>query len=129
LCFFNHSTFRLTLSFSRFSGKVKGLSALNLDGNPLDHPPLEIVKQGIKSIQEYLREGLNLSENENEYDEFIDDVWASDAEDENKEQQQHPQQQQQRRQQLSRSPHNNSSLKYLRITKYPSIVFSIKKKE
>ena len=94
----------------------------------MDHPPLEIVKQGIKSIQEYLREGLNLSENENEYDEFIDDVWASDAEDENKEQQQHPQQQQQRRQQLSRSPHNNSSLKYLRITKYPSIVFSIKKK-
>ncbi|CAF5161684.1 unnamed protein product, partial [Rotaria magnacalcarata] len=26
-------------------GKVKGLSALNLDGNPLEHPPLDIVKQ------------------------------------------------------------------------------------
>ena len=42
-----------------FLGKVKTLSALNLDGNPLIHPPFEIVKQGIKSIQQYLRDKLH----------------------------------------------------------------------
>jgi hypothetical protein len=41
-----------------FSGKVKTLSALNLDGNPLIHPPFEIIKQGIKAIQHYLRDKL-----------------------------------------------------------------------
>ncbi|CAF1165332.1 unnamed protein product [Adineta steineri] len=44
-------------------GKVKTLSALNLDGNPLHHPPIEIIKQGIKAIQQYLRDRLN-SDNE-----------------------------------------------------------------
>ena len=45
-----------------FSGKVKTLSALNLDGNPLTHPPFEIIKQGIKSIQQYLRDNLQSSD-------------------------------------------------------------------
>ncbi len=40
-------------------GKVKTLSALNLDGNPLDQPPFAIIKQGIKSIQQYLRDQLD----------------------------------------------------------------------
>ncbi|CAF4379405.1 unnamed protein product, partial [Adineta steineri] len=44
-------------------GKAKTLSALNLDGNPLHHPPIEIIKQGIKAIQQYLRDKLN-SDNE-----------------------------------------------------------------
>ncbi len=39
-------------------GKVKTLSALNLDGNPLIHPPISIIKQGIKAIQHYLRDKL-----------------------------------------------------------------------
>lgn len=93
------------------SGNIKGLSALNLDGNPLDHPPLEIVKQGIKAIQQYLRDGRNLSENEDEEeDNFIADVWAS-SDDESKEQQQ-----------KSRSPHLISSLKR------PSLIFLRKSK-
>ncbi|CAF4242135.1 unnamed protein product, partial [Rotaria sp. Silwood2] len=80
--------------------KVKGLSALNLDGNPLDHPPLEIVKQGIKAIQQYLRdEHIHRtkytdqkfdSEDEN-YDEeqqtnIVQDVWASSDDDNNDQQ-------------------------------------------
>ncbi|UJR36924.1 hypothetical protein I4U23_029636 [Adineta vaga] len=40
-------------------GKVKTLSALNLDGNPLNHPPNEVIKQGIKAIQQYLRDELH----------------------------------------------------------------------
>ncbi|CAF1277997.1 unnamed protein product [Adineta ricciae] len=52
-------------------GKVKTLSALNLDGNPLQHPTNEIVKQGIKAVLQYLRDelhtddDLSLSDNEN----------------------------------------------------------------
>ena len=78
-------------------GKLKGLSALNLDGNPLDHPPYEIVKQGIKAIQQYLRdehirrskftnEKLD-SEDENYAEErdidMVPDVWASSDEENN----------------------------------------------
>jgi hypothetical protein len=76
----------------RFLGKVKTLSALNLDGNPLEHPPLDIVKQGIKTIQTYLREEhirqskfsrekLDSDDEEFDIDRHIDivaDVWASD---------------------------------------------------
>jgi len=39
-------------------GKVKTLFALSLEGNPLVHPPFEIIKQGIKVIQQYLRDKL-----------------------------------------------------------------------
>lgn len=70
---------------------MKGLSALNLDGNPLDHPPFEIVKQGIKAIQQYLRdqsdENENAGEEEDDDDDeqqatdIIADVWASSDED------------------------------------------------
>ncbi|CAF0943676.1 unnamed protein product [Rotaria sp. Silwood1] len=82
-------------------GKLKGLSALNLDGNPLDHPPLEIVKHGIKAIQQYLRnEHIHHSkctnqktdsEDENYYDDeqqtnIVQDVWAS-SDDDNDDQQ------------------------------------------
>jgi hypothetical protein len=66
---------------------VKGLSALNLDGNPLDHPPFEIIKQGIKAIQQYLRNQSEHAEEEEEDDEqqqqhndSIGDVWASSDE-------------------------------------------------
>jgi hypothetical protein len=67
---------------------VKGLSALNLDGNPLDHPPFEVVKQGIKAIQQYLRNQSKDVEEENEEEEeeqqqqndIIADVWASSDE-------------------------------------------------
>ncbi|CAF3371409.1 unnamed protein product [Rotaria socialis] len=75
-------------------GKVKGLAALNLDGNPLEHPPLDIVKQGIKAIQQYLRdEHIRESKCANEKldsdDEYyeverqtliVPDVWASSDE-------------------------------------------------
>jgi len=40
-------------------GKVKTLFALSLEGNPLVHPPFEIIKQGIKVIQQYLRDKLS----------------------------------------------------------------------
>ena len=43
-------------------GKVKNLSALNLDGNPLEYPPTEVIRQGIKAIQQYLRENLALND-------------------------------------------------------------------
>lgn len=76
-------------------GKVKGLSALNLDGNPLDHPPLGIVKHGIKAIQQYLRDehirqskcaNENLDSDDEYYEEdrqtlIVPDIWASDDED------------------------------------------------
>ncbi|CAF3384527.1 unnamed protein product [Rotaria socialis] len=39
-------------------GKMKQLTALNLDGNPLGHPPCYIIKQGIKAIQKCLRDTL-----------------------------------------------------------------------
>lgn len=72
-------------------GKLKGLSALNLDGNPLDHPPMEVVKHGIKAIQQYLRDEqirhrnsdattLESEEESSEEEPNIDlvgDVWAS----------------------------------------------------
>ncbi|CAF1615067.1 unnamed protein product [Adineta ricciae] len=72
-------------------GKVKHLSTLNLDGNPLEYPPADIVKQGIKAIQQYLRdeyvrqETLD-SEDENDHEEqqqvdIVPDVWASDDDD------------------------------------------------
>ena len=78
-------------------GKVKGLSVLNLDGNPLDYPPPDIVKQGIKAIQQYLREEYILhaththekldSDDENYNEEqqmnIVPDVWASSDEDNN----------------------------------------------
>ena len=71
---------------------MKGLSALNLDGNPLDHPPFEIVKQGIKAIQQYLRDQSDENENVGEEEEdddddeqqatdIIADVWGSSDED------------------------------------------------
>ena len=72
-------------------GKLKGLSALNLDGNPLEHPPLEILKHGIKAIQQYLRDEHirrskcaheKLDTDDETYDEersidMVADVWAS----------------------------------------------------
>ncbi|UJR09247.1 hypothetical protein I4U23_013493 [Adineta vaga] len=74
-------------------GKVKNLSTLNLDGNPLEYPPADIVKQGIKIIQHYLRDEYIRhskstqeqfdSEDEsypNEQD-IVPDVWASDDDD------------------------------------------------
>ncbi|CAF1053637.1 unnamed protein product [Rotaria sordida] len=78
-------------------GKVKGLSALNLDGNPLVHPPLEIVKQGIKAIQQYLRnehirhskydsDDENYDDDEEQQTDIIQDVWAS-SDDDNDDQQ------------------------------------------
>ena len=112
-------------------GKVKGLSALNLDGNPLDHPPFEIVKQGIKAIQQYLRDqsdhnddddnnnnnnGADADEEEEEEverqtTELIADVWASSDEE-------NP-----RPRQRSRSPypsrlHTRPSVMRLRNSKY-----------
>lgn len=75
---------------------MKGLSALNLDGNPLDHPPFEIVKQGIKAIQQYLRDQSDENGNDGEEENVVDyvdeeeeeqatdiiaDVWASSDED------------------------------------------------
>ncbi len=62
---------------------MKGLSALNLDGNPLDHPPFEIIKQGIKAIQQYLRnqsEHAEEEEDEQQHNDSIGDVWASSDE-------------------------------------------------
>jgi hypothetical protein len=74
------------------TGKLKGLSALNLDGNPLDHPLIDVVKQGIKAIQQYLRDeyarcsnGDHLQQTDSDNDESSDkehngmvaDVWAS----------------------------------------------------
>ena len=102
---------------------MKGLSALNLDGNPLQHPPIEIVKQGIKAIQQYLRDEhirhskfsheKIVSEDEEEQDDIVPDVWAS-SDDENNGQQR-----------ISRSPHvpppivlSRPSLIFLRKSKY-----------
>lgn len=83
------SCLSLTCRFS--SGKVKHLSTLNLDGNPLEYPPADIVKQGIKAIQQYLRDEYVRqdtldSEDENDYEDqqqvdIVPDVWASDDED------------------------------------------------
>ncbi|CAF5203901.1 unnamed protein product, partial [Rotaria magnacalcarata] len=105
-------------------GKVKGLSALNLDGNPLEHPPLDIVKQGIKAIQQYLRdEHIRESKCANEKldsdDEYyeverqtliVPDVWAS-SDDENEDQRR-----------IARSPQptalSRPSLIFLRKSKY-----------
>jgi hypothetical protein len=106
-------------------GKVKGLSALNLDGNPLEHPPFEIVKQGVKAIQQYLRdEHIRRSklshekvdsEDENYREEepldIVPDVWAS-SDDENDGQQR-----------ITRSPHPSAVLSrppliFLRKSKY-----------
>ena len=80
---------------SIFVGKVKNLSALNLDGNPLEHPPMDVVKHGIKAIQQYLRDehirrskcaNENLDSEDENYDEerlidLVADVWASSDED------------------------------------------------
>ena len=41
---------------------MKTLSALNLDGNTLDYPPFDVIKQGIKAIQQYLRERLSTND-------------------------------------------------------------------
>ncbi|CAF3551128.1 unnamed protein product [Rotaria sp. Silwood1] len=54
-------------------GKVKTLSALNLDGNPLIHPPFEIIKQGIKAIQQYLRDKFNENDKSISSDDNLDD--------------------------------------------------------
>ncbi len=95
-------------------GKVKGLSALNLDGNPLDHPPFAIVKQGIKAIQQYLRKQSEDEDEEQQQqqqqNDIIADVWASSDEDNAD---------QQRR---TRSPHPS------RILKRPSMTFFQKSK-
>ena len=56
---------------------------MNLDGNPLDHPPADIVQQGIKAIQHFLRDEhrrqLNLESDEDEEQQIdlVADVWAS----------------------------------------------------
>ncbi|CAF3371419.1 unnamed protein product [Rotaria socialis] len=104
-------------------GKVKGLAALNLDGNPLEHPPLDIVKQGIKAIQQYLRdEHIRESKCANEKldsdDEYyeverqtliVPDVWAS-SDEENEDQRR-----------ISRSPQHTSLSR-------PSLIFLRKSK-
>jgi hypothetical protein len=54
-------------------GKVKTLSALNLDGNPLVHPPFEIIKQGVKTIQHYLRDDQFDSDDEEQMKSTSDD--------------------------------------------------------
>lgn len=38
---------------------MKSLTALNLDGNPLDYPPFDIIRQGIRAVQQYLRERIS----------------------------------------------------------------------
>ncbi len=94
-------------------GKVKGLSALNLDGNPLDHPPFGIVKQGIKAIQQYLRDEKIQSEDDDDDDDDEErevDVWAS-SDDENDGQRRR-----------SRSPHST------KILPRPSVLFIRKSK-
>lgn len=120
----------MLLAFFSPLGKVKGLSALNLDGNPLDHPPFEIVKQGIKAIQQYLRDQSDQNDNDNgaaaaddeeeeeaeeeverQATEMIADVWASSDEE-------NP-----RPRQRSRSPypsrlHTRPSVMRLRNSKY-----------
>ncbi|CAF1614719.1 unnamed protein product [Adineta ricciae] len=82
-------------------GKVKHLSTLNLDGNPLEYPPADIVKQGIKAIQQYLRDEYVRqdtfdSEDENDHEEqqqqqqqfdIVPDVWASEDDDDGKDNQ------------------------------------------
>ena len=56
---------------------------MNLDGNPLDHPPASIVQQGVKAIQHYLRDEhrrqLNLESDDDEEQQIdlVADVWAS----------------------------------------------------
>ncbi|CAF0802444.1 unnamed protein product [Didymodactylos carnosus] len=76
-------------------GKVKTLSALNLDGNPLEFPPWDVVKQGLKAIQIFLREDhirrsklehKELDSDDENYDQerdinLVNDVWASDDDD------------------------------------------------
>ncbi|CAF0833635.1 unnamed protein product [Didymodactylos carnosus] len=78
-------------------GKVKTLSALNLDGNPLEFPPLDVIKQGLKAIQIFLREEhirqskiahRELDSDDENYDQerdisLINDIWASDDDDGN----------------------------------------------
>ena len=44
------------------SGNVRTLSALNLDGNPLKYPPFDVIKRGVKAIQNYLRQQLPSSD-------------------------------------------------------------------
>ncbi|CAF0780669.1 unnamed protein product [Rotaria sordida] len=61
-------------------GKVKTLSALNLDGNPLVHPPFEIIKQGIKAIQQYLRNNLDSNDRSSSPDDDDD----NDEDDDNR---------------------------------------------
>jgi hypothetical protein len=100
-------------------GKLKGLSALNLDGNPLDHPPFEIVKQGVKAIQQYLRDEKDdnekiSSDHEEHRTDNIADVWASSDEENDNSQ----------RRKLRSPPHppptvlNRPSLIFLRKSKY-----------
>lgn len=81
-------------------GNLVNLTALNLDNNPLEYPPLEVVGKGLKAILEYMRDdyvklrGASsgsdkqcvIKKSSNEYSYYYDDslgtddVWASDTE-------------------------------------------------
>lgn len=76
-------------------GNLRNLTALNLDNNCLEYPSMEVIANGLKSILDALKKdyvklgGSNDSgggENENYDDQSIgaDDVWASDADEEDR---------------------------------------------
>ncbi|CAF1211085.1 unnamed protein product [Adineta steineri] len=83
-------------------GTIKSLSSLNLDGNPLVDPPAEIIKQGLKAIQQYLHDEFirqpksSYEENDPNDDiyyedhdaDIVPDVWASDDDEKNNNQRQ-----------------------------------------
>ena len=70
------------------------MTALNLINNPIEFPPLDVVKNGIKYVQDFLRQNMNEGDQLNKYKENdkyddesriirdLDDVWASEDENE-----------------------------------------------
>jgi hypothetical protein len=67
----------LITSINASPGQVKTLSALNLDGNPLESPPLDVVKRGLKAIQEYFLNALPCPSGDDTDVEDEPDVWTS----------------------------------------------------
>lgn len=77
---------------------MRNLTAINLTGNPIEYPPLDVVQKGCKPILEFMKNDYALlklnqdndssyKSNEyesNDYRSLIDDVWASDDETDSK---------------------------------------------
>ena len=58
---------------------LRYLTALNLIDNPIEYPPTEIVQKGCKAIQEYLKNDVWASDEENEPNDNIEKYTTSSA--------------------------------------------------